>query len=177
MSNSIIDFKENFNGGTRSNRFVVYPTWPQGINPPSVDSTFKIVSASLPVATINTISVPYRGRLINFAGDRQYSPWTVGVYDDNNSSNLWTAFQTWKDRLDGHFTHKVYQNDYSYSNLQTTWSINQLGLNGDNVLRRITLYKCWPSVVGEINLNMGEVNFVAFSVTLTFDNIRIESTT
>lgn len=175
MSNSIIDFKQKFNGGTRANRFVVSPLWPTGINPPTNDSTFKIVSASLPAVTINTIPIPYRGRLISYAGDRQYSPWTVGIYDDNNSEGLWKAFQTWKERLDGHVTHTVHENNYSYSKLQTTWVMKQLSLNGENPIRRITLYKCWPSVVGEINLNMGEVNFVAFSVTLTFDNLRVES--
>jgi len=173
MSNSISLFKDNFNGGTRSNRFVVNPIWPQGVSVSSDDSTFKIVSASLPVVQINSISVPYRGRLINFAGDRQYSPWVVGVYDDGNAQNLWSAFQKWKELIDGHYTHKVTGNNYNYSRYQTTWEVRHLDVNGEDTLRRISLYKCWPSVVGEINLNMGESNFVAFSVTLTFDNIKI----
>jgi hypothetical protein len=123
---------------------------------------------------VNTISVPYRGRIVNFAGDRQYSPWIIGVYDDGNSQNLWRAFQTWKERLDGHWTHKVHQNDYSYRNLQTTWQIDHLDVNNNQVLRRIWLYKCWPSVVGEISLDMGQQEFVSFSVTLTYDNIKIQ---
>jgi hypothetical protein len=48
-----------------------------------------------------------------------------------------------------------------------------LDLNG-NPIKTITLYKCWPSVVGEINLNMGEVGFVGFSATLTFDYLKIQ---
>lgn len=176
MTNSISSFKDNFNGGTRVNRFVVIPTWPQGINPTTNDSTFKIVSASLPSAQINSISIPYRGRMINFAGDRQYSPWTVGVYDDGNTENLWKAFQTWKEKLDGHYTHLVANNDYGYSSLQTTWQVQHLDLNNSgSPLRTITLYKCWPSAVGELALNMGENNFASFSVTLTFDNFKIES--
>lgn len=173
MPNSIIAFKDSFNGGTRANRFIVRPFWPDGVNVTQDEAQFKIISASLPAAVVNTISVPYRGRLINFAGDRQYSPWTVGVYDDNNSANLWRAFQRWKELLDGHYTHKVAKNDFSYRTLQTTWQIDQLSLNGENFIRRITLYKCWPSVVGEINLNMGDVNFVSFTVQLTYDNIQI----
>jgi hypothetical protein len=174
MSNSIIDFKNNFNGGTRANRFIVYPSWPSGISVPITDAQFKIVSASLPMATVNSISIPYRGRLINFAGDRQYSPWVVGVYDDGNSQNIWTALQRWKEALDGHWTHRVANNDFAYRTLQTTWRIDQLDVNANQVLRRIFLYKCWPSVIGEIGLNMGENDFVSFSATLTFDNIKIE---
>jgi len=173
MSNSIIDFKESFNGGTRVNRFIVRPTWPAGVEVGNQDATFKIISASLPAVVVNTIAVPYRGRLINFAGDRQYSPWTVGVYDDGNAYNLWRSFQKWKEFLDGHYTHKVKNNDFAYRTLQTTWQVQHLDLNGDNPIRTITLYKCWPSVISEINLNMGEVNFVSFSVQLTYDNIKI----
>jgi hypothetical protein len=176
MTNSIINFKNSFNGGSRANRFRVYPTWPTGIgiNVTPQDSNFKIISASLPTLTVNSISVPYRGRLINFAGDRQYSPWIVGVYDDNNSQNLWAAFHRWKERLDGHITHKVANNNFSYSTLQTTWRVEQLDVNGTNVLRHIYLYKCWPSVVGEIGLNMGDNNLVSFQVTLTFDHLKID---
>lgn len=175
-TNSIINFKNNFYGGTRANRFVVIPEWPEGVLVDPNDSTFKIVSASLPMVQVNNIAVPYRGRMINFAGDRQYSTWTVGVYDDSNSKNIWKGLHKWSEFLDGHYTHTVKDADYSYKKLQTTWKILQLGLNGDlnNPIKTITLYKCWPSVVGELNLNMSEVGFVGFSTTLTFDYINIE---
>lgn len=172
-SNSIIAFKNGFNGGTRANRFIVKPDWPNKVSVPSVDSDFKMVSASLPAVQINTISVPYRGRMITFPGDRQYSTWAIGVYDDNNTNNIWRGLHKWGELMDGHFTHLVDDDDFSYSDLQTTWNIRQLDLNG-NVLKTITLYKCWPSVVGELNLNMGEAGFVGFSATLTFDYITID---
>lgn len=171
-NNSIINFKNGFNGGTRSNRFEVIPNWPTGVSVQDTDATFKIVSASLPATTINTVSVPYRGRQITFPGDRMYSTWAIGVYDDNNTQNLWKAFQKWAELMDGHYTHKVDNNNYSYDRLQTTWRVNQLDING-NTIKTIYLYKCWPSVVGEINLNMGDVGIVGFSTTITFDYIRI----
>lgn len=172
MTNSLINFKNNFNGGTRANRFVVFPVWPAGIGTGTNDNYFKIVSASLPTLTINSISVPYRGRLLNFAGDRQYSPWVVGVYDDANAKSIWSAFHQWKDRLDGHVTHTVDGNDFAYNTLQRNWRIVQTDVNGAKI-REITLLRCWPSVIGEIGLNMGENNLVSFPVTLTFDNVQI----
>jgi hypothetical protein len=75
--------------------------------------------------------------------------------------------------MDGHYTHKVANNNYSYNRLQTTWRVNQLDVNGDTI-KTIYLYKCWPSVVGEINLNMGDVGIVGFSTTITYDYIRID---
>lgn len=176
--NSIIAFKKAFNGGTRSNRFEVVSTtgWPNGVSVNSQNTKFKLFSTVMPSAELGTIQVGYRGRAYSLAGDRQYSTWPVSIYDDSDSQNLWKAFQRWKELMDGHYTHTVTGNDFNYSRYQTTWEVEHLDVNGDNSLnRRISLYKCWPSVVGEINLNMGESNFVAFSVTLTFDNIRIWS--
>jgi hypothetical protein len=172
-NNSIIAFKEGFYGGTRANRFIVSPTWPSKVSVNANDASFKVVSASLPVVQINTISVPYRGRNITFAGDRLYSTWAIGIYDDNNTQNIWKGLHKWVELMDGHYTHQVDGADYSYKKLQTTWNVKQLDSNG-NVLKTIYLYKCWPSVVGEINLNMGESSFVGFSATLTFDHIRIQ---
>lgn len=173
FNNSIISFKEGFNGGTRSNRFLVIPTWPSQISVNAKDARFKIVSASLPAVQVNTISVPYRGRQITFPGDRQYSTWTVGIYDDNNTDNLWRALHTWGEYMDGHLTHRVRNNNFSYNQLQTTWTVQQLDSNGE-ILKTIYLYKCWPSVIGQIGLDMGEIGFVGFSATLTFDYIKIQ---
>jgi hypothetical protein len=175
MTNSLINFKNSFNGGTRPNRFEVFATWPSAVTSrPGQSFKFKVVSASLPRAKINTIGIPYRGRTISYAGDRSYEPWIVGIYDDGESASTWRALNQWKEALDGHYNHKVANNDYSYSNLQTTWTVKQLGLNG-NILRTINLYKCWPNVIGDISLNMGETNFVAFNVSLTFDHMEIVS--
>ena len=175
-NNSIINFKNGFGGGTRANRFIVVPFWPSGVlsSVSSADVPFKMVSASLPAVQINTIVVPYRGRNITFPGDRQYSTWAVGIYDDNKGTDLWRTMQKWAELMDGSINHKVDKDDYAFKNLQTTWIVKQLDLNGDRVLKTITLYNCWPSIVGEINLNMQEQGLVGFSTTLTFDYIKTQ---
>ena len=173
MNNSIVNFKTAFNGGTRPNRFQVVPNWPAGIRPQASDPTFKMTSSSLPKALVNTIGVPYRGRTIYYPGDRTYSPWLIGILDDGNTENLWRAMQRWKEAMDGHYTHNVQNNNFSYDQLQTTWKIRQLDINGTNEIRSIELYKCWPNIVGQIDLNMGETNFVAFTISLVFDSMKI----
>jgi hypothetical protein len=47
------------------------------------ETKFKIFATSMPKAELGTIQVPYRGRLLNFAGDRSYGNWAVSIYDDN----------------------------------------------------------------------------------------------
>jgi hypothetical protein len=169
-NNSITNFKQGFNGGTRANRFEasIVDGWP-GYAPDINDTTFKIVAAQLPMAQLNTITIPYRGRPVNYAGDRQYSPWPITIYDDNNTNNLWRSFNRWKELLDGHKTHKT--EDITYASLQKTWQIKQYDNNG-NTIRHIQLQKCWPSVISQIDLNMGSTDLVSFTVQLVFDKIN-----
>lgn len=173
LENSIQKFKENFQGGTRANRFKVISSFPASVLQPAKDEAqYKIYASSLPRAELGTIQVPYRGRFLNFAGDRNYSAWSVSVYDDNNLDTLWRSFQSWKEKMDGHLSHTVINSDFSYKNLQTNWTIQQLGLNGD-VLRTIVLYKCWPEQVGQLNFDMSSSNQSQFSVSLAFDYFEI----
>jgi hypothetical protein len=172
-NNSILDFKNGFNGGTRANRFQVSGFWPIGLNKPSdTDLRVKIFASSFPRSEVGTISIPYRGRAYYLPGDRQYPNLAVDVFDDSDDRNIWKAFNRWKELLDGHQTHRVSNNDFAYANLQTTWNIKQLDLNG-NDLRKMTLYKCWPSEIGALSMDMGSTEPSVFRVTLTFDYLNI----
>lgn len=168
--NSITNFKQGFGGGTRANRFEVSMVdgWP-GMPPDINDTKFKIVSSQFPTSQINSIVIPYRGRPVNYAGDRQYSPWTVTVYDDSNTNSLWRAFNRWKELLDGHKTHTT--QDYTYRSLQKTWEIYQYDVNGTTI-RHIQLQNCWPSFISQIDLNMGSTDLVSFTVQMVFDKIN-----
>lgn len=174
-SNSIQSFKQNFGGGTRANRFEVTSLngWPTGIGIDTDETKIKIFATTLPKSEVGTINVPYRGRLLNFAGDRIYGYWSVSVYDDNGSNTLWKAFNKWKEQLDGHVTHLVKDNDFAYRNLQKTWTLNQLGLNGGTPIRTITLHNCWPSQISNLDLDMAKADQSVFSVVLTFDYFEI----
>jgi predicted secreted protein len=181
--NSIQAFKQNFGGGSRANRFEIVndaTMWPSGI---SVNSNeyYKFYSSSLPRTEVGTVYVGYRGRTLSLAGDRSYTVWNISIYDDNNTTdNLWQAFHRWKEKLDGHYNHKVDTsgsgtNNYaSYKHLQKNWRINQLQINGDKPIRTIKLVNCWPSQIGGINLDMSSPNQGNFSVTMTFDWFEIE---
>jgi hypothetical protein len=173
--NAVQQFKENFNGGTRANRFEVISTsgWPDGVQVDNVETKFKIISTTLPQATLGTINVGYRGRNLNLAGDRAYKTWNIQVYDDCNSNSIWQAFQKWKELLDSHTTHTVAGQDFAYKTLKKTWIINQLDINGTAPIRSITLHDCYPISVGALNMDMKEVNLATFNVSLQFDYYEI----
>lgn len=172
MSNNISDFKTNFKGGTRANRFKVWATWPAGVVGYNTDMEFNVSATSMPVAQIGTVLVPYRGRPAIYAGDRQYSPWTITVYDDDQSNHLWEAFHKWGELIDGHLTHEKNNTTYSYSDLQSLFKLYQYDTNG-NTIRQISLWNSWPLAVTQIDLNMGSVDLVQFQVQLVFDKIDI----
>lgn len=179
--NSINEFKTNFYGGTRPNRFSVSATWPTTLtkDPNINDQTkFKIIATVIPESTVEVISVPYRGRPINFAGDRKYSPWDITVYDDSETYNLWRVFQQWLEHIDGSANHtyigaSATNKDFSYKNHQKTFTIYQYDLNGDqgNAIRTMTLHNAFPVSVGQIALDMGEPGLVTFPVQIMYDYI------
>lgn len=183
MPNSIENFKKSFNGGTRVNRFEVSCSWPAFSTSTSTTTSadllkYKAVSTSFPSATINPIMIPYRGRFVNYAGDRQYGVWSVEVYDDSGL-DLWHYFNLWHERIDGHWTHiKKAANgngastDFTYNDLQTDMTVKQLDINGSPI-RTIVLKKAWPSRVTQINLDMSNADPVKFSVEFMFDYFDI----
>lgn len=187
--NSIQQFKNNFYGGTRANRFKVTATWPNDVTTNTNindQTTFKIFATSFPDSTVDAISIQYRGRPVHFAGDRKYPYWSVVVYDDTETNNLWEVFHRWMEKIDGNSSHlysgaSSSNRDYSYSKHQTTFTMTQYQLNGalDNSgnVRVITLNNVFPLSVGEIQLDMGESTPVSFQVQLSFDYIEFSDTT
>lgn len=190
MSNTITDFKNGFNGGSRANRFSVDIQFPSfGENSTlNVPTTFHYhaVAAKLPEAELGSISIPYRGRVAHFAGDRDYKPWTVTILDDTGIKASWRAFHAWSNLLSAHTNNKTKDSTYKNDILLKTVKFNQLrdpAIGSDNGVvssthtRTITLYHAWPSEIGQIGLDMGEGgSLVTFSVTFSYDYYTIEET-
>ena len=179
--NSIQTFKDNFKGGTRANRFNVSAVWPTGLGIDPADAlkktTFKISATSFPNSKMQTTQLFYRGRPIIYATDRIYGVWSVVVFDDSDNNTLWNLFHKWIEKIDGHQTH-LYSDapDFDYSSYQTTFTLNQHGLNGTAAgiegttgIRTVILKNVWPLSVGPIEFEMGDGNLVSFKVDLKFD--------
>jgi hypothetical protein len=183
MSQTISDFKNGFNGGTRANRFSIKFNWPDAVDATGVDLTYHAVAAKLPEGELGSISIPYRGRVAHFAGDRDYKPWTVTIIDDTGNNESWSRFHKWSNLLNSHATNKsldptfaangngakllktieVYQLSHSLGNSNTNTAEH-------GVLRKITLNHAWPSEVGQIGFDMGEGgSLVSFTVTFSYD--------
>lgn len=181
---TISNFKDGFLGGTRANRFNVKIDWPIAVvNTPNT-TIYHITAAKLPEAELGSISIPYRGRVAHYAGDRDYKPWTVTVIDDSGSNASWQAFHQWANLLSSHVTNTTTDLTYANNNLLKQITFNQLNDpsgggstntdTGHGEIRTITLNHAWPSEVGQIGLDMGEGgSLISFSVTFTYDYYEI----
>lgn len=193
MSQKISDFKAGFNGGSRANRFLVDITWPS-ITDIATPTTlqYHAVAAKLPQAELGSISVPYRGRVAFYAGDREYDPWKVTILDDTGSNASWHAFHAWAEALSSHATNTAADQYYAASSAagsSTTVylkdvTITQLldpvasGGAGPGYAdgKTITLKHAWPSEVGQITFDMGDGgSLISFDVTFTYDYYTIDS--
>ncbi len=84
----IDDFKANLvGGGARANQFRVTITPPAGIAI-GLDvrrTSFMVRSSNLPAQEMTPIEVPFRGRKIYIAGDREFAdPWTTTFINDTD---------------------------------------------------------------------------------------------
>ena len=186
MANQTIsDFKGGFLGGTRANRFNVKITWPSRVTLPPTNVIYHATAAKLPEAELGSISIPYRGRVAHYAGDRDYKPWTVTFIDDTGTNASWLAFHKWANLLSSHANNTVNDPTYSAATGKNLCNITFNQLNdpssgggaadtGHTTIRQITLKHAWPSEVGQIGLDMGEGgSLVSFSVTFTYDYYQI----
>ena len=81
----IDDFKANLiGGGARANQFRVTITPPPGIAI-GLDvrrSSFLAKASNLPGQTLGEIAIPFRGRNIYIAGDREFETWSTTFIND-----------------------------------------------------------------------------------------------
>jgi len=169
----LIDFKNNFFGGTRSNRFRITGNFPTG----GGFTDFHVRASTIPQAASRTISYDYFGRKFHYPGEKDYGTWSFQVWDDTGNNNIWGKLQKWQDLINNHDTNQsaIDADDYKAYN----WNIQHLDLNGSpDPLKQWTLNGCWPAGIQQIALNMGNPNVLnTFNVIIVFDYIQIRDIT
>jgi len=133
---TISSFKERLTGGgARPNLFEVeipsFPVAAQDSWRPTAFGeagtfTFLCKAATLPESRINTIPVPFRGRILKVAGDREISPWSVTIINDE-SFELRTPFEQWMNQINKLDNATGATNPSSY---MTDAYVHQLGRGG-----------------------------------------------
>jgi len=162
MSISIDRFKANLTGGgARANQFrISFTNAAVGVRiPPS--SQFLCKAAALPGQTITEIAVPFRGRNLYLAGDREFETWDSTFINDTDFA-IRNAVESWLNKMNNLVTNSGSPNVADYT---ATMTIEQLGRDGQ-VLKQYELRNCMPTVVAPIDLSMETASAIEeFAVT------------
>lgn len=173
---TIYDFKNRLTGGgSRANLFeceISFPEQALTTGASTLDTTqvttdfrFLVKSAQLPGSNLTTISVPFRGRTLKLAGDRQFDPWTITVLNDTNF-RLRNAFEKWSNYINRHddnsgvITPAAYQREIIVHQLSrgvTAADVQSARAPGTGsgipILKSYRFYGCYPSSVDPIPLS------------------------
>lgn len=173
---NISDFKaQMIGGGARANQFRVELAFPSFVSAGALvglNSQFLCKAAQLPASTIDNTQVFYRGRPVNFAGERTFQPWTITVYNDTTFT-IRNAMERWSNGVlnHGQTNGRVNPRDY-----QVDLLVHQLDRNGATV-KTYKFVDAYPTAIGQIQLDYETNNQLeTFEVEFTY-NYWLSNTT
>lgn len=128
---------------------------------------FAVQAASIPAFTQEMIPVFYKGRAVNFQGDRTFQPWQIEVQNDEDFA-VRAILEKWQNMQNTMISNAldpaIYPTGYKASAIVTQES--QTGAN-------LRSYRCegiFPIQIDPIMLNWGAQNqFETFGVTFALD--------
>lgn len=166
---NIADFKSQMiGGGARPNQFRAELTFPSFVTLGAVAgqrAQFLCKAAQLPASTIETIPVLFKGRPVNFAGERTFQPWTVTIYNDT-TFGIRNALEQWQSGIQNYDTTDGRVNPSDY---QVDLSIHQLDRNGA-IIKTYKFVDAFPTMIGAIGLDYEQQNAIEqFDVEFTYN--------
>ena len=170
----IDDFKANLiGGGYRTNQFRVTITPPSGIAI-GLDvrrTSFLCTATELPPITIEPITLKYRGRSLQIAGDRDTTgDWTTTFFMDTDFM-IMNALQRWSNGINDFDTNTGVNSLSDYATDLTA----ELMDRDDTVLKTYIFKNAWPSAVGAPGTldSSGENAIGEFTCTWQYQNYSI----
>ena len=156
---NISDFKaQMIGGGARPNQFRVELAFPSFVTAGALvglNSQFLCKAAQLPASTIDNMQVFYRGRPVNFAGERNFAPWTVSIYNDT-TFNIRNAFEQWQAGIQSYSTTDGRTNPRDY---QVDLQVHQLDRSGATI-KSYKFVDAFPTNIGPIALDYDQQNAI-----------------
>ena len=152
MSSSIDTFRSKLTGGgARANQFrVTFNTPGQGVaGGLDIERTsFLVRTGQLPGSTVGEVVVPFRGRALYLAGDREYEAWTTTVLNDTDFM-IRNAMENWQNEMNDFRTGGGRTNVSEYT---ADLIVEQLDRD-DTVIKRYNLINCFPQAIGAVDLS------------------------
>jgi hypothetical protein len=154
-------------GGARPTLFEVQIT-----NPINSIADFKIPfmvkTAVLPASTLTPIEVPYFGRKLKIAGDRQFADWEVTVINDEDFA-VRNSMEQWMNAINSHVGNLRNSANIAPETYKSQAQVRQYSKSGA-MIREYTFNGIFPQNVAEISLDWGsESTIEEFGLTFSYD--------
>jgi len=173
---NINEFKSRLRGGgARANQFKVTLPFPgyAAVGGETSDLAFLCSATALPGQTVGQVAIPFRGRVLNIAGDRTFEPWTITVLNDTDFK-LYRAFERWMNGINNMTDNEGIANPADY---QVDGFVDQLDRNG-NTLKSYTYRGLYPEALANIPLSYGTNDTIeTFDVTFRYQYFETDTTT
>lgn len=168
------DFKSKLTGGgARANLFKATVNFPSYAGGDVELTSFMIKSAQLPASLITPITIPFRGRQLQIAGDRTFEPWTITVINDVNMEAR-NAFERWMNGINQHSANTGLTNPTDY---QADMIVEQLDKGGE-VTKRYNFRGTFPTAISAIDVSYDAENVIEeFTVELQVQYWESDTTT
>ena len=142
------DFKSKLTGGgARANLFKATLNFP-GYAGANVElASFMCKAAQLPASIIAPITIPFRGRQLQIAGDRTFEPWSVTIINDVQMETR-NAFERWMNGINQHNANTGLTNPVDY---EADLVVEQLDKDGSTI-KTYNFRGCFPTAISPIDV-------------------------
>jgi hypothetical protein len=128
---------------------------------------FNCRATQIPPAPLDAIPVPYFGRKIKIAGDREFPDWTVTIYNDE-SFDIRVMMESWSNRINSMVSNLLDESMFPMA-YKSTAKVIQYGKTG-NIIRAYDFIGIFPTNVDAIPLDWDQTNTIEqFDVTFAYD--------
>ena len=173
---NINDFKAVLKGGgARANQFSVTLPFPgfAAVGGESRVMSFLCKATHLPGMTLGEVPVPFRGRNLYIAGDRQFEAWTTTVFNDTDFL-IRNALERWMNTINALSDNSGLENPSDY---MVDGFVDHLDRAGQ-VIKAYTFRGMWPLTIAPIELTAAEAGEVeSFEVTYRYQFFETNTTT
>jgi hypothetical protein len=163
-------------GGARPNLFKVrLQAPPRGLGLDFTGAEFLIQATSLPASEIAAIEVPYFGRKVKVAGDREYGTWAIDVMNDEDFK-IRNQLENWHYKINSIRENINNTGSSAPANYKADAFVDQYAKTGD-VIRTYKFEGLFPTSIDAISLNWETNNTIeTFGVTFAYDYYVVTGT-
>lgn len=170
-------FKGKIGGGIRPNQFMVEVYKPNGLAGAGLfaDSKYLGNATTLPGSMVGQAPTFHRGRMIPLSGERNFNPWAVTFYADQDMA-MRTAFEYWSNLMNKYADNTGETDPTQYKGRAEVFLLDRnhdgIVLKNDNIVS-YEILGIFPIDISEMQVAWEMNDQVStFSVTFAVEDVR-----